>query len=442
MRISDLIPDRETLITRAYWRSQNLAAEDEDTLAARQAILDGILPDPTNPGTVSYGWVIHTQDKSSQSQAQQGKTGQSKTNQSRTNQGRSSQSTVDQSQVDLGKVEEESVGEIRVRTGVKRDAPEVNWDYAVVQRLRREDLTTHLLPFNLGKAVLEHDEANNLVLQPGDVVTVFSDADLKVPIAKQSKFIQLEGEFRAAGVYQAQPGDTLKDLVARAGGLTENAYMFGAQFTRESTRIEQQKRLNAFVNEMERAVERATSVSATRAVGNPEDAKTLEAKSEAQRRLVERLREVKATGRIVLEMKAKDPTFADLPDLPLEDGDRFVVPARPATVGVIGAVYNQNALLYRSGKRVSDYVRAAGGPTRDADAARMFVIRADGSLVGRASTSHLWGSSFDSLRLMPGDAIVVPERLEKSNRSREIRDWVQLASQIALSAAVFRSLTK
>jgi protein involved in polysaccharide export with SLBB domain len=435
MRISDLIPNREMLLTRAYWRSQNLAAEDEDARAARQLILEGILPDPANPGTVSYGWVVHTQDTSGQSKADQGKT-----NQGQTNQGQTNPSKPDPGQIEQGKVKEESVGETLVRTGVKRDAPEVNWDYAVVQRLHREDLTTRLLPFNLGKAVLEHDEANNLVLEPGDIVTVFSDADLKVPIAKQSKFIQLEGEFKAAGVYQAQPGDTLKDLVARAGGLTENAYLFGSQFTRESTRIEQQKRLNAFVNEMAQSVERAASTAAQRST--TEDTKTLDAKVEAQRRLVQRLREVKATGRIVLEMKAKDSTLAELPDLPLEDGDRFVVPARPATVGVIGAVYNQNALLYRSGKRVSDYVRAAGGPTRDADAGRMFVIRADGSVVGRASTSHLWGSSFDSMRLMPGDAIVVPERLEKSNRSRELRDWVQLASQIALSAAVFRSLSK
>lgn len=429
MRISDLIPDREMLLTRAYWRSQNLAAEDQGSQTARQQVLDGILPDPAHPGTVSYGWVTHSQSKTDQSKTDQGKTDQSKTGQNKSDQSKSDQSKT-----------EESAGETLVRTGVKRDAPEVNWDYAVIQRLHREDLTTHLLPFNLGKAVLDHDEANNLLLEPGDIVTVFSHADLQVPLAKQSKFIQLEGELKSAGVYQAHPGDTLKDLVERAGGLTENAYLFGAQFTRESTRAEQQKRLNVFVDEMERSVERAASTAATRA--NAEDAKALEAKAEAQRRLIQRLREVKATGRIVLEMKAKDPTFADLPNLPLEDGDRFVVPARPATVGVIGAVYNENALLYRPSKRVSDYVRAAGGTTRDADAARVFVIRADGSVVGRASTSHLWGASFDSMRLMPGDAIVVPERLDKSNRSREIREWVNLASQIALSAAVFRSLTK
>jgi protein involved in polysaccharide export with SLBB domain len=395
-----------------------------------------MLPDPEHPGTVVYGWV-----KQSHSKADQGKTDQSKADQDKADQSKTDQSKTDQSKIDQSRAEE-SVGETLIRTDVKRDAPEINWDYAVVQRLHKEDLTTSLLPFNLGKAVLDHEETNNLLLEPGDIVTVFSHADLQVPIAKQSKFIRLEGEFKVAGVYQAQPGDALRDLVERAGGLTENAYLFGSQFTRESTRIEQQKRLDAFLDQMERDVERAASTTATRAGGGQEEALALQAKAEAQRRLIQRLRQVRATGRVVLEMKAKDPTVANLPNLPLEDGDRFVVPARPATVNVIGAVYNENSLLYRPAKRVSDYVRAAGGPTREADQGRTFVIRADGSLVGRASTSHLWGASFDSMRLAPGDTIVVPERLEKSNRSRELREWAQLVSQIALSAAVFRSLTK
>jgi protein involved in polysaccharide export with SLBB domain len=224
--------------------------------------------------------------------------------------------------------------------------------------------------------------------------------------------------------------------------LTPNAYLFGTQFTRESTRIEQKKRLDTFLDEMEREVERVASTVATRSAGGQEGAMALQAKVDAQRRLVQRLRQTKPLGRVVLEMKSKDPTLSDLPNLSLEDGDHLLIPARPATVNVIGAVYNENAHLYRSGKRVSDYLRAAGGTTRQADSGRMFVIRADGSVVGKASTSGWWGSGFDSLRMMPGDSIVVPERLDKSDRGRAIRDWALLASQIALSAAVFHSLSK
>jgi protein involved in polysaccharide export with SLBB domain len=429
MRVSDLIPNREMLITRRYWINQNLAPEGEAGQLSREAALEGIVPNPEHPDVVINESLTPSRiptDKEKKDKAGSNKTDRSKTG----------QTIADKRDT------EESVGETLIRTDVKRNAPEVNWDYAVVQRLNQEDLTTRLLPFNLGKAVLDHEETNNLLLEAGDIVTVFSHADLQVPLAKQSKFIQLEGEFKAAGVYQAQPGDTLRDLVERAGGLTQNAYLFGAQFTRESTRIEQQKRLDAFLDQMDQEIERSASTASTRAQGTPEEGKVLEARAEAQRKLVLRLRQVKATGRVVLEMKAKDPTLADLPNLSLEDGDRLVIPARPAIVNVIGAVYNENAHLYRPGRRVSDYVRAAGGTTRHSDSGRMFVIRADGSVVGRASTSHLWGDSFDSLRLMPGDAIVVPERLERSNLGRDLRDWVQVFAQVALSAAVFRSVTK
>ena len=434
MRVSDLIPNREMLITRRYWINQNLAPEGEAGQLSREAALEGIVPNPEHPDVV-------INESLTPSRIPTDKEKKDKVDRNRNEGNRTDRSKTDQTIADKRDTEE-SVGETLIRTDVKRNAPEVNWDYAVIQRLNQEDLTTRLLPFNLGKAVLDHEETNNLLLEPGDIVTVFSHADIKVPLAKQSKFIQLEGEFKAAGVYQAQSGDTLRDLVARAGGLTENAYLFGAQFTRESTRIEQQKRLNAFLDQMEQEVERTVSTASSRTQGTPEEAKALEARADAQRRLVQRLRQVKATGRVVLELKTKDSALADLPNLPLEDGDRLVMPARPATVNVIGAVYNENAHLYRSGRRVSDYVRAAGGPTRRADAGRMFVIRADGSVVGRASTSHLWGSSFDSLRLMPGDAIVVPERLERSTFGRDLRDWIQVFSQIALSAAVFRSITK
>src|SRR4029079_15283693 len=103
--------------------------------------------------------------------------------------------------------------------------------------LNLADLTTTLLPFNLGKAIVESDPQNNLPLQPGDVITIFSKEDIQVPIAKQTKFIRVEGEVAAPGVYQVQQGETLRQLLARVGGLSPNAYLFGSTFTRESTRI-------------------------------------------------------------------------------------------------------------------------------------------------------------------------------------------------------------
>src|SRR5947207_6075857 len=109
-------------------------------------------------------------------------------------------------------------GEDRLRTQVKNLLDEINWDYAVVERLNQTDLSTQLLPFNLGKAILDGDPTQNLLLEPGDVVTVFSKTDIGVPQLKQTRLVRLEGEFAHSGVYQAQPGETLRQLVARVGG--------------------------------------------------------------------------------------------------------------------------------------------------------------------------------------------------------------------------------
>lgn len=129
------------------------------------------------------------------------------------------------------------VGGARVQSEVKNLLPEINWDYAVIERLDPKQLRSELIPFNLGKAVLDKDPANNLELLPGDVVTIFSVDDLPVPVAKRTQYVRVGGEVQVPGVYQLRPGETLADVIRRAGGFTANAYPYGTLFTRESTRV-------------------------------------------------------------------------------------------------------------------------------------------------------------------------------------------------------------
>ncbi|MEK7877897.1 MAG: SLBB domain-containing protein, partial [Pseudomonadota bacterium] len=188
-----------------------------------------------------------------------------------------------------------------LRNEVKRVLPEINWDYAVIERLNPDDLTVMLIPFNLGKAVLGGDPEQNVVLRPGDVITVFSQDDIQVPVARRTKYVRVEGEFRVAGLYQTQPGETLRQLVARVGGATPDAYFFGAEFTRERTRAEQQKQLDAMLDRMTQDLER-NAATKVRAALTPEDAANVTTQAASQRALIERLRALKATGRIVLEI--------------------------------------------------------------------------------------------------------------------------------------------
>ncbi len=389
MRLRDLIPNQEALITRDYWSAANAGGHSDLPLN----------PDVTRPpdGTSPAG-VTRPPDVTSS--------------------------------VDVTRPA------AMTHTGdLIRTAPEINWDYAVIQRLNPQDLTPQLVPFNLGKLVLEGDEQNNLALEPGDTVIIFSQNDIAVPIEKRSTFLRLEGEFRTAGVFRAETGETLRHLVERVGGFTSDAYLYGAEFTRESVRAEQQKDLDEMIEKLEQDISRNALASSGL---TPEDVADHRAKLEVQRQLVEKLRQVKATGRVVLDLKPGASAAADLPEIVLENGDRLLVPSRPSTVAILGAVYNKNSFLYRRGRSVDDYLKRAGGPTRDADRDRMFLIRADGSVLSRQSVTGLWNGGFSSLRLKPGDAIVVPERLSHGSFLRGLRDWSQVFSQFALGAAAVR----
>lgn len=410
MRIRDLIPSREALVTREYWLKHNLTARDPSGGVAAWRSADS---NKTRGRDVFIDGQRDTSDKTW---------------------------SEDQRDVSNRSRELERGVAASLRNEVQRNAPEINWDYAVIQRLNTKDLATHLVSFNLGKAILDGNADDNLELQPGDIITVFSQADLRVPVQEQSKFVYLEGEFSSAGVYKAQPGETLRGLVKRAGGVTSQAYLFGAEFTRESTREEQQKNLDKMIQQMERDVDLMANSAAVKANG-PEETATVKANLDEQRAQIAKLRQLRATGRIVLELRPWSRTIDDLPALTLEDGDRFYVPYRTSAVNVAGEVYNSNAFIYDSRKRVTDYLRQAGGTTRFADRSHIFLLRADGSVVPKESGRGWWGNStFENLKLMPGDSIVVPQHIATTSTLKQLRDWTQIFSQLALGVAAVNVL--
>jgi len=325
-------------------------------------------------------------------------------------------------------------GENQLLTEIRRTSAEINWDYALIERLDPTDLSPTLLPFDLGKAVLERDPAQNLLLKPGDVVTIFSKGDFGVPLARRTNLIVLEDEFNHPGVYKAEPGETLRQLVVRTGGVTPNAYFFGAVFTRESTRISQQKNLDDAISRLEMEFQRNLSLKGQS--GSLADPEAIAQQAAAQQASLARLRQLKATGRIILKPSA-DAQLQDIPDLPLENGDRLQIPFPPSTVSVFGAVYNEGSFMYKADQRLADYLAQSGGPTRTADRGSIFVLRADGSVTSKRQSGWLM-SSFDSERLMPGDTIVVPEQFDYTSWTRVLKDWGQILYQFGLGAAALK----
>jgi protein involved in polysaccharide export with SLBB domain len=328
-----------------------------------------------------------------------------------------------------------SQGQFPIKNEILRTAPSIDWSYAVIERTDPHTLATSLIPFGLGQAVLDHDPSQNLELEPGDVITIFSTSDIHVPQAQQVKYVSLQGEIAHAGIYSVEPGETLRDVVRRAGGLTPNAYLYGSEFLRESTQRLQQARLDEYVNSVERDIQIAAA-NATGSLVNPTGAQALGTSVQSQRDLITTLRKMRATGRIVLNLTPYSHGSDELPNLPLEDGDQFIVPAVPATVNVVGAVYDQNSFLYRRGERVQDYLKVAGGTTRNADKRHEFVIRADGSVLSKQTAGGtLFAGEFGGKFSYPGDTVVVPDNVSKTTLLRGLTDWSTVFSQFGLGAA-------
>lgn len=396
MRVRDLIPDREALITRDYWLRKNLLVQFEDL--------------PVVVKSESQGRSVALRDATTKDEGQR---------------------------VDLEKA----------RQDVRNILDEVNWDYAVIERLDRGELKTRLIPFNLGRVVLNADESQNLELMPGDVVTIFGVRDLQVPRARQTRLVRLEGEVAAPGIYSVESGETLPQLVARVGGLTRDAYLFGAEFSRESVRKQQSATLQLVTQKLEEQVTAgAANRTANLTVSDPTQLaiqlQRIQTEERLARERLARLRSMKPSGRISLEL---DPATPQLPTMTLEDGDRIVIPPRPSFVSATGAVYNDNVLVWRQGRTVADYLLSAG-PTENADIDNLFVLRADGSVTTRPQGSFLGVGRGDlkPLVMLPGDTLVIPDKVDRETGytafMRGLKDWTQVFYQLGLGAAAIQVL--
>jgi len=444
MRLSDLIPDKESLITRNYWWKRAQLGLPEPEFEPAQGLDKLLQPADNHATTVSAANAAnftgsHTAAPS-KTPAEQSATppsqSETQTSQTLNAQQRSANSTLAAEQENLP-ARNPSVSR---KTEVHSLAPEIDWSYAVIERQDAETLKSTLIPFDLGKLVLQHDDVQNLELLAGDVVSVFSEADIHVPIAQQTKMVTLGGEFAHAGVYTAKPGETLRQLVERAGGFTSNAYLYGSEFTRESTRVVQQARIDEYIQSLSMRIERGNLSLASTAVSTADLASSAAAQN-SEKDLLTSLRQIRATGRIVLRFSPDSDSISNLPDIPLEDGDHFVIPPVPATVNVVGAVFDQNSFLFTRNGRTATYLHMAGGPNGDADRGHEFIIRANGEVVSRERGATLWGGGeFSRVRINPGDTIVIPEKTFRPSALRGLLDWSQVFSQFALGAAAIQVL--
>lgn len=277
----------------------------------------------------------------------------------------------------------------------------------------------------------------SIPLQPTDVVRIFSPSSIPVQVQVQNEYVRVAGEVRQSGVYQIKKGETLRELISRLGGPTENGYLYATALNRESVRRAQQARLDEVANRFEREIESAATVQ-TAGTTDMQNIAAVNAEVARQRRLAQTLRTIKAEGRIVLELPGGAAEVKHLPDIALQNGDSIYIPRKPGTVDVLGSVFQQNSFIYRPQHSVSNYLEMAGGPTANADTSEIYLIRADGTT--QSARNAGWFRGIGGIQVSAGDAIVVPETVERSSWTRTFKEWTTILYQFGLGAAGLKVL--
>jgi protein involved in polysaccharide export with SLBB domain len=304
-----------------------------------------------------------------------------------------------------------------------------------------EEASSFPITISLEEAI-KGNPKDNLALLPLDELTV-----RKIPnwAEETERYVSLQGEIRFPGVYPVYKGEKISAVIERAGGFTAKAYLRGAKFTRRSVQEDQQKRMDEVIARTEQDILKKQGELASLA-SSKEELEATRAALEGLKKGLDKLKGVKAEGRMVIRFSPMAEFRNSMYDLELMGGDTLHIPRTPNSINVMGQVYNPTTLVHIDGKAASYYLNKAGGPTKDADEDEMYIVSADGSVVSRQQTSFglRWDDDADSWRfgsflsidIDPGDTLVVPQKLERIAWMREIKDITTIISQIALTAGV------
>jgi len=319
---------------------------------------------------------------------------------------------------------------VRAAGGFKRDASLKDADLISYHVENDSGITLERRTVSIGAAVLQNDAQSDSHLQPGDVLTVHQLTGWNDIGAS----ILIQGEVAHPGSYGFTEGEHLSDVLRRAGGFRSTAYPEGAVLTRPEVKVLEEKSREELIRQIE-ASSAAARMSPGLAAGD--QASTLQLIQQQQDQVLTRLRSQPASGRLVIHIGGPvDQWAGTAADIEVRRGDVLRIPKRPGFVLISGQVYNASAITFIAGKTAGWYLENAGGSTAIANRKEIFVIRANGSVVGRRS-----GGGYDhnvlSTKLDPGDVIVVPQKIVGTSVVwRNILSAGQIAASLAIAAAV------
>ena len=282
-----------------------------------------------------------------------------------------------------------------------------------------------------GRTTIKSLNLRQGLLALGDISLQSRDRLLIKPTPQfaQRRTITLNGEIRFPGEYTFRDGETLRDVIERAGGLTNNAFPKGAVFTREKLRQLEAERLQEAEKRLQGDL-LGVKLKQGNALGkNADQVQQLEG-------MLNDVQSSRPVGRMVIDLPAVLAGKAYQP-IRLQDGDALTVPQIPQAVSVFGEVQFPTSHLYQPGLTVDDYIERSGGLTRQADDSRVYVVKADGSVMVPEQSSWFGGRS---QQLAPGDTVIAPIDVDRLNQLELWTNVSQIFYQIGLGAAAVGNL--
>lgn len=270
----------------------------------------------------------------------------------------------------------------------------------------------------------KENKASSFTLSPYDSLSI-----KPIPLWREGESIEITGEVTFPGTYSIKIGESLGDVINRAGGLTNRAFPDGAVFSRENLRVKEDEQRKRLIAQLEADLA-TTTLAAT------DSQETLQAQSAAQA-MLSRLRNQKSQGRLVIDL-SKILTDREGAGLLVKDGDTLLVPSIPYAVSVSGEVLFPSSHIYQEGLDVNDYLNRSGNYTQNADKSRTFVIKANGSVLSKGGNAW-FGKSSGSGSISAGDFIIVPIDLKQTRWLENLTYGTQIVYQLAVAAAAVNS---
>lgn len=319
---------------------------------------------------------------------------------------------------------------VRMAGGFKRSALLDAADLASYDVKNGEKVVTSRITVNIGRAVDNDDSSADVALKAGDVLTIHQLSGW----SNIGASVVLKGEVTYPGPYGIQEGEKLSSVIKRAGGFSSSAYPTGAVLVRAEVREMEEKSRDELIKQLD------TSAAGARLSPNiklDQQAGVLQLVAAQQQQVVARLKSQPPTGRLVIKISTDIASWENTPtDIEMRAGNVLIIPKKPGFVLVSGQVYNAAAITYVPGKNAGWYLRHAGGPTNIANTKEIFVIRANGSVVGRRSGEWYSESVLDT-KVQPGDVVVVPQKIiGGSTVWRNILGTAQVLSSLAITANI------